>query len=263
MTEDINFDGFAQRFRHRIYGNIKGELRLALVWQHMLECIFALQSDAPLSVWDAGGGLGQFSLRLAALGHRVLLSDISADMLAEAELTLAADPAAAERIERRCESIQSIAEKNADYDVIVCHAVLEWLAQPEATLAQLLSCLRPGGWLSLLVYNRNGLILTNLQKGNFRKLMRGELAGEAGGLTPPEPQDPVQVAQWVRAGGLEEVSRLGVRVAYELLRPELRAERSLDDLLAMERRYGAQEPFASLGRYFHLIARRPTGEISG
>ncbi|MFT4919238.1 MAG: S-adenosylmethionine-dependent methyltransferase, partial [Zhongshania aliphaticivorans] len=32
---DRNFDGIADRFRKNIYGNAKGELRLALCWREL------------------------------------------------------------------------------------------------------------------------------------------------------------------------------------------------------------------------------------
>ncbi|SUG69462.1 SmtA protein [Salmonella enterica subsp. enterica] len=41
-------------------------------------------------------------------------------------------------------------------DLILFHAVLEWVADPVGVLETLWSVLRPGGALSLMFYNANG-----------------------------------------------------------------------------------------------------------
>lgn len=64
------------------------------------------------------------------------------------------------------------------YDLVLCHAVLEWLAEPHAILPVLHQLCAPGGWLSLAFYNRDALIYRNLLKGHFRKLRKQRFAGE-------------------------------------------------------------------------------------
>ncbi|MFX6209449.1 methyltransferase domain-containing protein, partial [Acinetobacter baumannii] len=70
------------------------------------------------------------------------------------------------------------------YDLVLCHAVLEWLAEPHAILPVLHQLCAPGGWLSLAFYNRDALIYRNLLKGHFRKLRKERFAGEGQSLTP-------------------------------------------------------------------------------
>ncbi|WP_251268784.1 methyltransferase, partial [Enterobacter hormaechei] len=50
-------------------------------------------------------------------------------------------------------------------DLILFHAVLEWIAEPQAMLRTLWSMLRPGGALSLMFYNANGLLMHNMVAG--------------------------------------------------------------------------------------------------
>lgn len=92
MTDDIHFDHLAERFERKIYGSKKGDLRLQLLWDDMLAAIPALQAgkplqakERPLRVLDVGGGLGQISQRLAALGHHVVLSEPALPMLERAQ----------------------------------------------------------------------------------------------------------------------------------------------------------------------------------
>jgi S-adenosylmethionine-dependent methyltransferase len=256
---DISFDGRAERFVERIYGSAKGELRLALLWQDMLAEIPPLAGPAPLRIWDAGGGAGQMAFKLAARGHAVLLSDISADMLALAAAQRDTAAAGSGRIEIRCASIQALSDElDERFDLIVCHAVLEWLAQPREVLAQLARRLAPGGYLSLMFYNRHSLLLTHAVRGSVDKLLGGETAGHPGSLTPPNALAPAEVEQWLRELGLAAVSRCGIRTVTEYLPRAQRAEMELETLLRLEQRYCREEPFQSLGRYLHWVCRQPT-----
>lgn len=255
MKSDHNFDSKAEWFQRRIYGGPKGQLRLEALWGDLLKQIPDLENNGALSVWDAGGGLGQMSLRLAALGHNVLLNDISAEMLALAGQSI--EKSGLQTIELRHSSIQSQAAEEQKFDLIVCHAVLEWLSDPRAALECLLGCLKPGGRLSLAIYNINSVIMMNVLKGNFNKALSGEHSGHVGSLTPPSPQDPAEVLVWLEAAGMQVKFRAGVRVAYDYLGRELKEQRSSDDLLKVENFLREQEAFWRLGRYVHFIAVKP------
>lgn len=257
---DRNFDGIADRFRKNIYGNPKGELRLALCWRELMTQLPVLNQSSNLQVWDAGGGLGQMSIRLAELGHKVQLNDISADMLAIA----AQDIAAAgfdERVSLTHGSIQAMTDSfiatHPSFDLVLCHAVLEWVAEPQDVIAALVAGMRPGAHLSLMFYNLNALILSNMAKGNLYKLRDRDFAGHPGGLTPPAPRQPQEMIATLEAAGLEIVAKRGIRLVYDLMPRVVRAERSVDDVLALEWQYGDQEPFWALGRYVHLLCRLP------
>ena len=250
MTDQI-FSGRAERFRDRIYGRPKGQLRLELLWRDMCEQLPL--AGAPLRVWDAGAGLGQISRRLVEAGHCLTLSEPAPDMLALARETLPAD------VECRQETLQEHIASGAagdGYDLVVCHAVLEWLARPRECLEQVLGVLRPGARLSLLFYNLDSLALVNMAKGNLHKVSREDFSGERGSFTPPSPLPSAEVVDWLEAAGVEIQSRRGLRFVYDLMPTALRGERSLDDIMAVEWQYGAREPFWRLGRYVHLVCRK-------
>jgi len=248
---DVNFDGRAERFVERIYGSAKGELRLEMLWDDMVRHIPGLEGPVPLQVWEAGGGAGQMARRLAALGHRVLLSDVSAEMLALAERELGElHP----QVDVRCASIQALAQQlDTQFPLVVCHAVLEWLSDPHAALRQLRQRLMPGGYLSLMFYNINSLMLTHALHGNVKKLLAADFVGHPGGLTPSNPQDPDQVYRWLRAMGLEIVSECGIRTISEYLPESPHFDAAL--ILELERRYCRQAPFLQLARYVHVVCQ--------
>jgi S-adenosylmethionine-dependent methyltransferase len=182
MTNDINFDDKAHWFQRRIYGGMKGTLRLDALWGDILGHLPAISSDRLMSVWDAGNGLGQMSCKLAGLGHRVLLNDISTEMLGLAGQEI--DRAGLKTIDIRQSSIQNQAAEGQSFDLIVFHTVLEWLSEPQATLESLLRCLKPDAYLSLAVYNVNTVIMINVLKGDLNKALSGDHGGHMDSLPP-------------------------------------------------------------------------------
>ena len=77
--------------------------------------------------------------------------------------------------------IQQLSNSITDlYDVVFVHAVLEWLAEPETVLQGLLEQLQPGGSISVLFYNQQGLVMQNLILGNLVRIQKTP--------DPPRPQ---------------------------------------------------------------------------
>jgi S-adenosylmethionine-dependent methyltransferase len=254
---DRNFDDLVERFRKGVYDSPKGAIRLAIVWDDLLDTIPTLEKAAPLQILDAGVGLGQMALRLARLGHQLVACDISSEMLNQTRELLSSELPEA-KIEYLHTPVQHLPKRYEEqFDVVLFHAVLEWLSEPETTLSGLLRYIKPGGYLSLLFYNQNAIVWRNLTRGNFRKVKSGNYRGDPGGLTPLNPQRPERVYEWLEKWGLERQATSGVRVVYDYLGRELQHERSLDDIIEMERLHSRQEPFRSLGRYIHVICRAP------
>ena len=157
--------------------------------------------------------------------------------------------------------IQSAAQEldqtvKQQFDLVLFHAVLEWVQQPQYVLNSLNSHIKPGGYLSLMFYNINSIIFYNLIKGNFKKVQSGEYKGHPGGLTPTNPINPDDVETWLAEIGMQVVSRSGVRVIYDYMPRHVRDQRSIDDLLLMEKSYARQQPFQSMGRYLHFICKK-------
>lgn len=260
-AQDRNFDDIAEKLTRKIYGSIKGDIRLAVLERDLLAVVEQEKAGNPLRILDAGGGAGQFSVKLAALGHQIVYCDISANMLEQARLQYARQAPDAD-IEFIHGSIQSLDSRAlAPFDLILCHAVVEWLATPRETLQGLLELLRPGGLMSTLFYNRHSLMMLYLIRGRFDKVMSGKLAGWGNSLTPTNPQDPEDVYAWFDAWGFETISRSGVRCFHDYVTAKRRDQFLQEDIIAAELKVSRIEAFRSTARYIHLLNRKPNGNI--
>ncbi|WP_163560281.1 methyltransferase domain-containing protein [Halomonas sp. NO4] len=240
---DRHFDGLADKFADSLYGASRGELRLALL-DRLLPELLDLDGQPLL---DVGGGLGQLAAWFAARGHAVTLVEPSGEMLARAREALAGQPVTF--IEA---PLQALAERTpGPWPLIACHAVLEWLADPRAALATLAGQLAPGGQLSLMVFNRDALRLSNVVKGNLEKALADRLEGQGRRrrLTPISPLTHAQIAAWSAECGLEIQAVAGIRVFHDYLRQPPASEAERDRLFELEWRYCRAEPHWRLGRY--------------
>jgi S-adenosylmethionine-dependent methyltransferase len=176
LKQDADFDDIASVFEDEIYGSSKGRVRLHLLWDDLLTNIPHL-GDRRLSVLDAGGGAGHIALRLAQLGHKVVLADPSREMLDGAEASIR--EARLTEITTVQATIQELTTTfNEHFDVITCHAVLEWLAEPREALSELVPFLEPAGYLSLMFYNRNAWLLKRVLTGDFAAALTDRDAAE-------------------------------------------------------------------------------------
>jgi len=261
IHSDRNFDDLSERFARNIYGSAKGEVRLAIVWEHLLRTLPQLTAGKPLRILDAGCGLGQMGLRLAELGHEVVLSDLSERMIEQTAALFAAQlPDATPTLIH--DAVQHMhADDLGQFDLVLFHAVLEWLAEPKDTLAHLLTLIRPGGDLSLMFYNRDALIFRNLIRGNWRKGESENLQGEEGGLTPYNPLTLEEVQGWLDEWHMTRLSCAGVRVVYDYMDRNMREARATEEVVRIELKYACKEPYLRLGRYLHLIAQKPAIQV--
>ncbi|MDX8404500.1 MAG: methyltransferase domain-containing protein [Mariprofundaceae bacterium] len=256
IQSDRNFDDLATRFARNIYGSAKGEIRLAIVWEHLLQTIPEMTEDKSLRILDAGCGLGQMGLRLAKLGHELVLSDLSEKMVKETGKLFEKELPTA-KIELLHKPVQELNEQGqGQFDLILFHAVLEWLAEPEQTLHHLTHLLKPDGHLSLMFYNRDALVFRNLIRGNWRKAESDNLQGDEGGLTPYHPLTLEEVEGWLDQGKFKTLSRAGVRVIYDYMERRIQDKRPIEEVIRIEMKYAQHEPYLHMGRYLHLIAKK-------
>jgi S-adenosylmethionine-dependent methyltransferase len=259
-NQDRNFDDLAERFQKNIYGGLKGQIRLAVLQrdcgEHLPIKPFAETQDKIWRILDAGGGQGQFSLELARAGHQLVICDISAEMLKVAEAQIKKEGLESQVTLIHC-AIQELSEHidQQEFDFVICHAVMEWMTNPDELLPVLIKHLKQDAYLSLIFYNVNSLIFKNCLRTNFKKIVNQDYAGTAGSLTPINPLKPEMVLRWVADQPLSLLSHSGIRVFHDYIFNETHREREPAELIKLELQLSQQEPFRSLGRYVHLLMR--------
>lgn len=256
---DRNFDDIAEKFSRNIYGTTKGQLRQAILWQDLDQLLTTLPVG-PLRVLDAGGGIGQTACKMAQRGHQVTLCDVSGEMIQRARQS-AADEGVSGNMQFIHAPVQDIGQHlESQVDLILLHAVLEWVASPQIVLETLWQQLVPGGALSLMFYNANGLLLHNMVAGNFAYVEQGMPKRKKRTLSPDFPRQPVDVYRWLEQTGFLITGKTGVRVFHDYLRDKQQQHESFEQLLMLETRYCRQEPWIGLGRYIHVTALKPQSQ---
>ena len=276
--QDADFDELGGWLEENLYGTSAGDVRLAVLWEDLLATIPQLV-EGRLRVLDAGGGSGRIAIRLAQLGNSVVLCDPSREMLRRAQAAIR-EAGLADEIMVVQARIQEIARRLGEpFDVITCHAVLEWLAEPGPALIRLTRALAPEGRLSLMFYNRNAWLLKRVLRGEFAEVLADPTPDSTRALHEPRlrfrrlaglptgwsragwgdegaPLSEAMVREWLREAGLVVHSKAGIRVFHDLLSEDARSLDRLDELVAVENTFRSTEPFASLGQLVHLVAAR-------
>lgn len=237
--------------------------RTAVVWSALHEVLAALPRQA--SVVDIGGGTGGFAVRVAELGHRVVVVDPSPDALAtlsrRADESGVADLVTGRQgdLDDLPELLGSDAGTGAGADVVLCHGVLEILADPAAALAALAGVLRPGGTLSLLVSQRHAAVVARAMAGHFgqaRSLLDGA-AGETGDETPRR-FTAEEVTALLDATGFDPRSVHAVRVFVDLVPSSLLdlEPGAAQALVELERAVSTRPEYLALATQLHVLATR-------
>lgn len=250
---DRNFDDLADRFESRIHLGPKGKLRRRIISRDLTSTI---QSNKPLNILDLGGGLGFFTCKFASLGHQVTYNDISVAMKDKA-YQQAIDQKVAQAIQWCHGPYQNLPKlMNEPFDLILCHAVIEWLDKPFQLFPVIKQLIKPSGRLSLCFYNLAGLVFRNLVCGNFNHINKLSLQQIGNGsLTPINPCSLETIEEWLKEYNFNVEEFSGIRVFTDYTLNKRGGNESFEKVLEMELKYSKLEPYWRLGRYIHLLAK--------
>ena len=220
---DRNFDDLVERFRRNIYGGSKGVLRQLILNRDIDD--LGLYKHPPKTLLDAGGGFGWMARKFAPLGVHCTVVDISSKMIdyGKSQWRLECNPEVCSEQEIVWK-VQSIQETKGVFDMVSCHAVLEWVDQPEQVLDVLTKQVAKGGHLSLMVFNRVALIWKNVLYGKLDKVLEDRMQGFGKSLTPKHAFTIEQVQSWLVERGFTIQRVSGIRVFHDYLEPTIREQ---------------------------------------
>lgn len=253
QSGDRSFDGLAVKFDKNIYGTTKGKLRQAVLLKQLAPYI-----AAPKQIIDIGAGTGAMAQALLAEQqkgqlplHQITLTDCSQEALTMAKAKLPKN-APVTFIHAALQALPT----EGKYDLVLCHAVLEWLEAPFDALPGLIAQCRVGGHVSLSFFNQDAKRFTNLLYGNFDYVAEGMQKRNQVRLNPKQPLVPKAVLQALGELPVAIELTAGVRCFHDYLRNPEHGESKYQQLLEMELQYASQEPYLWLGKYFHIVMRR-------
>jgi S-adenosylmethionine-dependent methyltransferase len=245
--------------------------RTAVVWKGLQEVLDGRYADRPASVVDIGGGTGGFAVRVAELGHRVVVVGPSPDALATLERR-ADESGVADLVTGRQGDLATlpglVPEQGAD--IVLCHGVLEIVDDPADALRTLATTLRPGGTLSLLVNQRHAAVVTRAMAGHFSQAhalldavdgpaSRGAAGGPVGGHGGPNRRFTAgEVSAVLDAAGFTIEAIHGVRVFVDLVPSSLvdLEPGSAQALLDLEHAVATRPEYLPLATQLHALAVR-------
>jgi len=216
----------------------------------------------PQRILDVGGGNGFNAIYLAKLGHAVTLLDYSPAMLAEARQT-----AAMEGILERITFIQADVNSlpqilgGEQFDLILCHLMIEFVPQPEAALQRICQCLAPGGLLSVLDANRYSEVYRKAFPVNDM-VSALEMVGTTeyfhpwfNAMTPL--YSSAEMSQILAAAGCSLVGDYGVWCLCAYMPNEPKYEQTYFDALEqLECKLADTYPYPLLARFYQVIVQR-------
>ena len=263
IRTDRSFDAIADHFEKKVYGGLKGDIRLAVLRRDIFEYSAQMSESLgrPLRILDVGAGLAQIAIDLAAQGHTLVINDISANMLEKAKASAAQIDEDLNITWYVCpyqELPEKLGTENSEkFDLIMCHALLEWLAEPAAVMDFFDQQLTYNGALSLCFYNPASFDYRNLIMGNFNLLDNTEYkADNKKSLTPNYPVAKEEVESWLTAHHYQTIRTSGLRVFHDYAPLKRGGHNDPEAVIRMELRYSQLEPYKRLGRYLHILATR-------
>ena len=250
----MSFNDLALRLEKNVYDSPKGFLRLSLLTKDLEEFIPGFKGKEPLSILDAGGGAGHFSRICAANGHNALLCDTSPGML-----ELAQKENRKTDFSRRIQLLNApmdapAVRKSGPFDLVLLHGAAEWTSDPAGSIRSMMMLIKPSGFLSLLVFNKDKLLLKKGINGHLVRPVRKRSG--SGKLLPPgglSAEESVRVLTGPGSPAGTILLQSGIRIFQGFFRQCNPPEISDRLWLEQEETYYRRPPFNNLGEHTHFI----------
>jgi S-adenosylmethionine-dependent methyltransferase len=250
---DANASAFSD-YQRSPWGRLLHEVATANVQHHL--------DGQPLRVLDAGGGNGVDAVLFAAAGHAVTILEPSVELLGQARTNAEAAGVSA-RMEFHQAEIADIPRllAVAQFDLVLCHNVLQYVDDMAAALGAVCHALVPGGLLSAISVNRYSEAyrevlqhhnpITALEKLDTPAIFSGVFKTEVKAYTAEE------VSQALGELGCVLLAQYGVRCVYDYISNELKNDPTfLSELERLEHALSGRYPYYHLARFFQLIVRK-------
>lgn len=216
-------------------------------------------------ILDAGGGTGIWSVELARLGYRVVLTDISEGMLQQAASKVA-ELSLGDHIQIQTGDICAMPEfANDQFAMVLCEGdPLSYCGDHAAALRELVRVVEPGGTLIASVDNRVAalhFLAGSVDLAEVERLLTDGFAvpppSASGVCFPIHGFTPEELTELFEATGLDVLRIIGKPVlAHRLACSRSDDPASQERLLELELRYCADPAFRAWGGHLEIAGRK-------
>ncbi|MFJ8312098.1 MULTISPECIES: methyltransferase domain-containing protein [unclassified Streptomyces] len=239
-----------------------GRLRYAIAEANLARHLDGLDGG-PLRVLDVAGGDGGDAMRLAARGHHVTIVDYASEMLAAATERASAG-GLTELITCVRADVTSLPADLAagEFDVVLCHNLLQYVDDVPGILAAVLAPLKRGGLFSVMAANRHSAALNVAVREMDPAAALAALDTDQArtqtfnsALTLHAAEDIIPV---LRNLGCQDVRHYGIRSFCDYITDDARKHDPAfyADLERLELATTARAPYMHTARLFQLTATR-------
>jgi S-adenosylmethionine-dependent methyltransferase len=239
----------------------EGRLRSDLAFAN-LQDFLPLQAKTSLCALDLGCGTGETAIRLARLGIHVTLLDSSTTMLDIAQRA-AQEAGVTDKVVLQHGDATQLANlfHAGSFDVILCHNILEYVADPGTVLRDAACLLRDSSaLLSVVVRNQAGEVFK-------AAIQSGDLAAAEKNLTAEWGQESLYggevrlftercLGDMLSAASLVLTAERGVRVLADYLPAKISRSDDYQRIFQLERKLSSRREFVAVARYMQHLARR-------
>jgi S-adenosylmethionine-dependent methyltransferase len=237
--------------------SVTGRMRYVLAQQNILR-LHSL--DRPWKVLDAAGGNGINTQWLARQGHSVTLLDSDPAMLRQAEQEL-------EKVGllHQCQLVEGTLEKAPDlvpardFDLVLCHHVIEYLQNPNDLFTAMHRVSREGGELSLITLNPVSETIRAMVFRRDPKLARSKLVEQgfdAKWFGKATLYSYEQILGWGEQAGWQAIDFRAIRVLADYIPDDQYDEARERETIALEEELSGLEPYRRIGRYLQFCFRK-------
>jgi S-adenosylmethionine-dependent methyltransferase len=251
-----NFDnGFAQwqDYQQAPWGKLRYRVAQANLRQHL--------PSPPAHILDLGGGNGLDSIPLVKLGYTAVILDFSQEMVTQGQ-KLAEQEQVGDKVLFQIGDATKVDFEQNEFDIILCHNLLQYVEDVTAVLTNIHQTLRPGGIFSLMITNPHTETLAYA-------LRDYDLAAAQANLTQStkyvetfdatiQRHTDTELKTMLKAAGFTLLEQYGVRCLCDFMADN---ERKFDpdfyeQLEALELAVSNQYPYKLLARFYQFICQK-------
>jgi ubiquinone/menaquinone biosynthesis C-methylase UbiE len=251
------------------YKGVRWEIYDMITW-NCIESYLPHENTGGVRILDAGGGTGKWTARIASMGYKVVLLDISEEMLNTAKERLGKLNLLGQT-ELKKGDITEIPFPDDSFDFILCEGdpLSYSVEKHEVAISNIARVAKEGAIVQIGVDNffrvlfsqyRNtkdlGLVL-----GKIEKLLKNRVGFTDPYGLPVYPFTIRELREKLGRAGLEVVQVLGKPVTMCLIPSEEWDKYDADqrlkrELITLEKELMAYEELACLGEHLHVIAKK-------